>query len=151
MVPSKFLKVTTWGRISTKCDNKLGNKIEKIWHALKESNVWGCNSNITRVNDLNMWYFISLMIKADIPCLELAYLLQLMVQTLNEIAIYHIRILAQHEMAPNTFLQNTQYSFKNQRSMHGNDWNILFWSQLKFRITFQLQFLEWNIFILFYL
>ena len=43
------------------------------------------------------------MIKEDIPCLELAYLLQLMVQTLNETAIYHIKILAQHEMAPNTF------------------------------------------------
>ena len=31
------------------------------------------------------------------------YLLQLMVQTLNETAIYHIKILIQHEMAPNTF------------------------------------------------
>ena len=103
MVPLKFLKVTTWGGISTKCDKKLGNMIEKIWHALKESNVWGSNSNITSVNDLNMWYFISLMIKEDIPCLELANLLQLMVQTLNETAIYHIKILAQHEMAPNMF------------------------------------------------
>ena len=80
--------------ISTKCDKKLGNKIEKIWHALKESNVWGSNSNITSVNDLNTWYFISLMIKEDIPCLKLAYLLQLMVQILNETAIYHIKILA---------------------------------------------------------
>ena len=52
------------------------------------------------------------MIKEDIPCLELAYLLQLMVQILNETAIYHIKILAQHEMAPNTFLQNTQHSFR---------------------------------------
>ena len=43
------------------------------------------------------------MIKEDIPCLELAYLLQLMVQTLNETANYHIKILAQHKMAPNTF------------------------------------------------
>ena len=66
------------------------------------------------------------MIKEDIPCLELAYLLQIMVQTLNETAIYHIKILAQHEMAPNTFLLNIQYSFKNQCSMHGNDENILF-------------------------
>ena len=41
-------------------------------------------------------------------------------------------------------LQNTQYSFKNQRSMHGNYENTLFWSQFKFRITFQLKFLEWN-------
>ena len=47
MVPSKFLKVTTWGLISTKCDKILGNMIEKIWHALKEY-------NITSVNDLNM-------------------------------------------------------------------------------------------------
>ena len=30
--------------------------------------------------------------------------------------------------------------------MHGNDKNMLFWSQFKFRITFQLQLLEWNIF-----
>ena len=44
-----------------------------------------------------------MIIKEDIPCLELAYLLQSMVQTLNETAIYHIKILAQHEMAPNTF------------------------------------------------
>ena len=43
------------------------------------------------------------MIKEDIPCLELTNLLQLMVQKLNETAIYHIKILAQHEMAPNTF------------------------------------------------
>ena len=35
-------------------------------------------------------------------------------------------------------LLNIQYSFKDQRSMHGNDENILFWSQFKFRITFQL-------------
>ena len=32
--------------------------------------------------------------------------------------------------------------------MHGNDENMLFWSQFKFRITFQLQFFEWNIFVL---
>ena len=43
------------------------------------------------------------MIKEDITCLELAYLLQFMVQTLSETAIYHINILAQLEMAPNTF------------------------------------------------
>ena len=77
--------------------------IEKIWHALKESNVWGSNYNITSVNELNMWYFISLMITEDIPYLDLTYLLQLMVQTLNETAIYLIKILTQHEMAPNTF------------------------------------------------
>ena len=61
----------------------------KIWHTctLKESHVWGSNSNITSVNDLNMWYFISLMIKENIPYLEWTYLLQLMVQTLNETAI----------------------------------------------------------------
>ena len=51
-----------WGRISTKCDNKLGNMIEKIWHTLQESHVWGSNYNITSVSDLNMWYFISLII-----------------------------------------------------------------------------------------
>ena len=28
-----------WGRISTKCDEELGNMIEKIWHALKVSHV----------------------------------------------------------------------------------------------------------------
>ena len=72
-----------------------------IWHALKESNVWGSNSN---VNDLNIHViFYILMSKEDIPCLELAYLLQLMVQTLNETTICYIKILAQHEMAPNTF------------------------------------------------
>ena len=43
------------------------------------------------------------MINEDIPCLRFAYLLQLMVETLNETAIYHIKILAQHERAPNTF------------------------------------------------
>ena len=57
---------------------------------------------ITSVNDLNI-YFISLMIKEDIPYLELTYLLQLMVQTLNETAIYLIKNLTQHEMAPNMF------------------------------------------------
>ena len=46
---------------------------------------------ITSVNDFNMWYFISLMIKEDIPYPEFRYLLQLMVQTLNETAIYHIQ------------------------------------------------------------
>ena len=49
-----------------------------------------------------MWYFISLMIKEDIPYLKLTNSLQVMVQTLNETAIYH-KILTQHEMAPNTF------------------------------------------------
>ena len=46
---------------------------------------------------------IYLMIKEDIPYLEWTCLLQLMVQTLNETAIYHMEILTQHEMAPNTF------------------------------------------------
>ena len=44
------------------------------------------------------------MIKEDIPRLEWTYILQLMVQTLHETAIYHMEILTQHEMAPNTFL-----------------------------------------------
>ena len=52
---------------------------------------------ITSVNVFNMWYFISLMIKEDIPYPEFTYLLQWMVQTLNETAIYHIQILTQHE------------------------------------------------------
>ena len=42
------------------------------------------------------------MIKEDIPYLEWIYLLQLMVQTWNETAIYHMEILTQHERAPNT-------------------------------------------------
>ena len=42
------------------------------------------------------------MIKEDIPYLEWIYLLQLMVQTLNETASYHMEILTQHERAPNT-------------------------------------------------
>ena len=63
----------------------------------------------------------------------------------------HIKILAQHEEGAKHVLQNTQYSFKNLRSIHGNDEIILCWSQLKLRITFQLQFLDWNIFFLFYL
>ena len=58
---------------------------------------------MSRVNDLNLLYFISLMIEEDIPYFELAYLLQLMVQTLDEIAICLMKILTQHEMAPNTF------------------------------------------------
>ena len=59
---------------------------------------------ITSVDDFNMWYSISLMIKEDIPYPEFTYLLQLMVQTLNETAIYHMKILTQHEMAPNMCL-----------------------------------------------
>ena len=43
------------------------------------------------------------MIKKDVPYLQLTYLRQLMVQTLNETAIYLIKILAQHEMALSTF------------------------------------------------
>ena len=70
------------------------------------------------------------MIKKDIPYLEFTYLKQLMVQTLNETAIYHIQILTQHELAPNMFfyllLFINQYSFKNQRSMHRNDEQVLF-------------------------
>ena len=58
---------------------------------------------ITSVNDFNMWYFISMMIKEDIPYPEFTYLLKWMVQTLNKTAIYHIKILTQHEMAPNMF------------------------------------------------
>ena len=40
VVPSKFLKVTMWERISTKCDqNEEIKNYEQIWHTLKESNV----------------------------------------------------------------------------------------------------------------
>ena len=77
-------------------------KYTKIRHILKESHIWGSNANITSITDLNMWYFIDLMIKEDIPYLELTYLLQLMVQTLNETAIDHIEILTQHEMGGKT-------------------------------------------------
>ena len=41
------------------------------------------------INDLNMRYYICLMTKGDISYLDLAYLMQLMVQTLNETAIRH--------------------------------------------------------------
>ena len=67
------------------------------------SYVGGKNSNITSGNDLNMWYLTSLMIKEDIPYLESTYLPQLIVQTLNETAIYHIKIPTQHKMAPDMF------------------------------------------------
>ena len=43
------------------------------------------------------------MIKEDIPYLEVTYLPKLMVQTLNETAIYHTKGLTQHEMALDTF------------------------------------------------
>ena len=53
------------------------------------------------------------------------------------------KILTQHEMTPNTFYKLLNIPFKNQHSVHENDENMLFWSQFKFIITFQLQFLEW--------
>ena len=59
-----------------------------------------------------MLYFISVMINEDIPCLRLAYLRQLMVETLNETAIYHIKILAQHERAPNMFYKTLNIPLK---------------------------------------
>ena len=43
------------------------------------------------------------MIEEDIPYFELAYLLQLMVQTLDETGICLMKTLTGHEMAPNTF------------------------------------------------
>ena len=58
------------------------------------------------------------MIKEDISYLEWTYLLQLMVQTLRETAIYHMEILTQHEMAPKTF-----YKWLN---IPLNDENMLF-------------------------
>ena len=72
-----------------------------------------------------MLYFISVMINEDIPCLRLAYLLQSMVETLNENCnLPHQNPCSTREGAKH-ISQNTQYSFKNQRSMHGNDENIL--------------------------
>ena len=52
------------------------------------------------------------MINEEIPCLRLEYLLQLMVETLNETAIYHIKILAQHERAPNMFYKTLNIPLK---------------------------------------
>ena len=49
------------------------------------------------------------MIKEDIPYLESTYLLQLMVQTVNKTAIYLMKILTQHKMAPNTFYKWWKY------------------------------------------
>ena len=43
---------------------------------------------------------IAVIIKEDIPYLELTYLLQLLVQTLSDTAIYHMKNHTQHEMAP---------------------------------------------------
>ena len=40
------------------------------------------------------------MIKEDIPYLKFTHFLQLMVQTLNKTAIYHIKIFTQHKRAP---------------------------------------------------
>ena len=79
------------------CFHKIWQQLGN-WHrpALKESNVWGSNY-------LNIWYLITLMFKEDIPYLELTYLMQLMVHTINETAIYQIKHLTQHEMAPDTF------------------------------------------------
>ena len=83
--------------------SKIRKYDRKLWHTLNESNVWGSNSNIKSINDLNMWYFIYLMIKEDFPSLERTHLLQLNGQALNKTAIYHRKILTQHKMAPNTF------------------------------------------------
>ena len=52
------------------------------------------------------------MIEEDIPYFELAYLLQIMVQTLDEIAICLMKILTQHEMAPNTFYKKLNIRLK---------------------------------------
>ena len=147
MVLSKFLKVTTWGRISTKCDQKLGNKIEKIWHALKESNVWGSNSNITWDTQVLMTSICDILY---LWWLRKTFHLELTYLPNWQTAIYHIKILTQHEMAPNMFNNWLNIPLRNQCSMHGNDENMLFWSQFKLRITFQLQFLEWIFFFFFF-
>ena len=62
-----------WGRISTKSDKILGNMLAKLWHDLQESDIWGSILIITSVNDFNMWYIISLMIKENIPYPEVIY------------------------------------------------------------------------------
>ena len=51
----------------------------------------------------------------------------------NLVNLYPIKILTQEEMAP-YILEMTQYSFKNQLSMHGNAENMLFWSQFEFQL-----------------
>ena len=51
------------------------------------------------------------MINEDIPCPRLADLLQSMFKTLNETAIYRIKILA-HERAPNTFYKTLNIPLK---------------------------------------
>ena len=52
------------------------------------------------------------------------YVVQLTVQTLNETAIYHIKSVLNTRQTQ--YLEMTQYSVKNQLSMHGNDENTLF-------------------------
>ena len=71
------------------------------------------------------YIFISVMINEDISCLRLVYLLQIMVETINETAIYHIKILARHKKAPNTFYKILNIPLEINSSMHGNDENIL--------------------------
>ena len=120
-------------------DHHVGALFHKMWpnirkydrkymaYTLKDAYVWGSNSNC---DILYLWW-----LRQTFHILN-EHLLQLMVQTLNETAIYHMEILTLHKMAPNTFYKMTKYSFKNQCSMHGNDENMLFWSQFKFRNHF---------------
>ena len=70
------------------------NIIFSFWNvACKRSEPYG--KSVLNVNCI-----VYCIVLEDIPYLELTYLLQLMVLTLNETAIYHIKILTQHEMAP---------------------------------------------------
>ena len=43
------------------------------------------------------------MIKEDFPYLERTHLLQLMGQTVSKTAIYHMKIVTQHKVAPTRF------------------------------------------------
>ena len=66
------------------------------------------------------------LLKYDMLSKSLMFEVVILILQVLMTSVYHIKILAQHERALNTALQNTQYSFKNQRPMHGNDENILF-------------------------
>ena len=89
------------------------NDRKNMTYTIKEYNVWGCNYNITSVNDINMWYFICLVIMEDIPCLKLTYLLQLIVQILNETAIYHINFLLNSRWLQTRFIYDSIFLLKS--------------------------------------
>ena len=61
------------------------------------------------------------MIKEDIPYLKLKYLLHSKVHTLHKIPIYHMKILTQHEMAPDMFEILLNIPLKNSFPFMKND------------------------------